>query len=213
MLMKMRFNNFPTKKYKSINNFFLDYSANLIHVLRSIDLDEIVKAADLIEKTIKKNNSIFVCGNGGSLSVANHMLCDFSKTLSENTKIYPKVFSLVSNNELISAISNDISFDEILTRQARNIITSKDIVILISSSGNSKNLINLINFCNITKISTLAIIGFTGGYLKKYSRNCIHIPINNYGISEDCSQIIMHVIIQYLKQKFLKFKNINKIIF
>jgi phosphoheptose isomerase len=209
----MRFNNFPIKKYKSIDKFFLDYSANLNQVLNRIDLDKIIKAAELIEKTIRTNNSIFVCGNGGSLAVANHMLCDFSKALSDNTKIYPKVFSLVSNNELISAISNDISFDEILTRQARNIITSKDIVILISSSGNSKNLINLINFCNKKKISTLAIVGFKGGYLKKYSKNYIHIPINNYGVSEDCSQIIMHVITQYLKQKFLKFKNINKIIF
>jgi len=209
----MLLNNFPIKKYKSIDSFFLDYSKQLNQVLNSIDLDKIIKAAELIEKTIIKNNSIFVCGNGGSLAIANHMLCDFSKSLSEKTKIYPKVFSLVSNHELISAISNDISFDEILTRQARNIITNKDIVILISSSGNSKNLINLINFCNKKKILTLAIVGFKGGYLKKYSKNYIHIPINNYGISEDCSQIIMHVITQYLKQKFLKFKNINKIVF
>jgi D-sedoheptulose 7-phosphate isomerase len=206
-------NSFPTKKYKSADKFFLDYSFRLNEVLNNINSDEIIKAAKLVEKIIRKNNSIFVCGNGGSMAVANHMLCDFSKAVSENTKIYPKVFSLVSNHELISAISNDISFDEILTRQARNIITDKDIVILISSSGNSKNLINLINFCSKKKISTLAIVGFDGGYLKKYSRNYIHIPINNYGIAEDCSQIIMHVITQYLKQKFLKLKNINKIIF
>jgi phosphoheptose isomerase len=209
----MKHNNFPTKKYKSADKFFLDYSFQLNKVLNNINLDKIIKAAKLIEKIIRGNNSIFVCGNGGSMAVANHMLCDFSKALSENTKIYPKVFSLVNNHELISAISNDVSFDDILTKQARNIITIKDIVVLISSSGNSKNLINLIKFCNKKKISTIAIVGFDGGYLKKYSRNYIHIPINNYGVSEDCSQVIMHVITQYLKQRFLKFKNINKIIF
>ena len=120
----MRFNNFPIKKYKSIDKFFLDYSTNLNQVLNRIDLDKIIKAAELIEKKIRTNNSIFVCGNGGSLAVANHMLCDFSKALSDNTKIYPKVFSLVSNHELISAISNDISFVEFCAFSITGIILS-----------------------------------------------------------------------------------------
>jgi phosphoheptose isomerase len=86
----MRFNNFPIKKYKSIDKFFLDYSANLNQVLNRIDLDKIIKAAELIEKTIRTNNSIFVCGNGGSLAVAIICYVIFLKPYLTIQKFIPK---------------------------------------------------------------------------------------------------------------------------
>ena len=110
--------NFPEKKYKNLDSFYDDYVGQLIYQLNNLDKKKLLKAANLISEKIKKNKNIFICGNGGSASLANHMLCDYTKTLRQNSNLKPKVISLVSNLELITAISNDIRYDDIFSYQA-----------------------------------------------------------------------------------------------
>ena len=81
-----------------------------------MDKKKIYQAANLIEETIKKNKTIYVCGNGGSAAIANHFICDYFKVLCMQTKLKAKIKSLCSDFELISAISNDISYDYIKQR-------------------------------------------------------------------------------------------------
>ena len=144
-------NNFPIKKYFSLKNFFFEYRNNIQKSLLNVDLNKIELAAEIIEKKIKKNNNIFVCGNGGSASIANHYVTDFTKMIQTNTKLKPKIFSLNSNSGLISAISNDISYESIFTYQAETYCKKNDLIIIISSSGNSKNIINLVKFAKKKK--------------------------------------------------------------
>jgi phosphoheptose isomerase len=204
---------FPSTEYKNVFDYFSDYKESLALALNKIDKYSLIKATSLIEKVIKKKNIIAVCGNGGSLSIANHLLCDFAKSLSINTKLKPRIYSLSSNFELISAIANDISYSKVYTFQARNLLDRDDILLLISSSGRSQNLIDLLKFAKIKKIKVISITGFDGGFLKKYSNISIHIPVNNYGISEDSFQMMMHIIMQYLKQKFLIRRGVKNYIF
>ena len=89
-------------------NKYLEDKYNLI---KKIDNKLFLKIIEIVNKTLKDKNNIFVCGNGGSASTSNHFCCDFLKQISENTKINPKVFSLSNNLETITAIANDISFN------------------------------------------------------------------------------------------------------
>ena len=131
--------------------------------------------------------------------------------LRNSTKLKPKFFSLSSNNELISAISNDIHYSEVFTYQAETFCNQQDLLIIISSSGNSKNIIKLTKFAKKKKIKTIGFSGFDGGYLKKNSNISLHINQKNYGLVEDCHHVLMHIICQFIRQRNIK--NIKKIVF
>lgn len=195
--------NFLKYKYNSISSFYLDYFNYLVKNVRMLNIQDLEKIESLIEKKINLKKNIFVCGNGGSAAIANHYVCDFSKLLRENTKLDPKFYSLSSNVEMISAIGNDLSYEEVFSYQASCYAKRGDLIVIISSSGNSKNVINLARFCKTKKIETICISGFSGGALAKSCQNKIIIHANNYGVTEDITHMLMHIIVQYLKQKYI----------
>ena len=203
---------FPLKKTKNIKEYFEDYKNTLNTTLNSVNLKNLNKFSNVLENTILKGNNIFVCGNGGSAAIANHLVCDYIKLMRKNTNLKPKVISLSSNNELITAISNDFSYDKIFSEQLEYLAKKDDLLIMISSSGNSKNIVNALRYCKKNKIKTVGLSGFRGGYLSKKADINIHFNCENYGISEDSHHIIMHVAIQYMRQKYLQ-TNIKKTIF
>ncbi len=203
---------FPQKKTKLISNYYKDYVSNLFDSLSLIKFNNLELSHKLIEKTIKNKNNIFVCGNGGSASISNHIVCDYLKLLRQKTILKPKVISFATNLDLISAISNDISFEDVFAYQLEALGEKNDLIILISSSGNSPNMIKVLNLAKKKKIKSIAFTGFDGGFLKSNSDISIHFASQNYGISEDCHHISMHVIMQFLRQKYLK-GNIKKINF
>ena len=185
--MKIKFQNF-------IDKYLLD----LINSIKKSDILTIEKASDKILETIKKKRTIFVCGNGGSAAISNHYICDYLKFLRQHTNLKPKVISLSSNLETITAISNDFNYDQIFKYQAENLFEKNDLLIVVSSSGNSKNVKEVVKFSKKKGVKVIGFSGFDGGYLKKNSDISIHIPAKNYGISEDAHHILMHVILQYM---------------
>ena len=135
--MKKKVIKFPTKKnYKNVD-FFLEYTSVLTKVLNSIDFNQIKEISNVVLRKIKSNKQIFVAGNGGSAAIANHFLCDFNKgiKISSNERLKPKIISLSSSPEIITAISNDINFNEIFKNQINNYIQKNDILIAFSCSG------------------------------------------------------------------------------
>ena len=132
--------------------FFNSYSETLKKKLNEIEISNLYSAVKIIEKTIIKKNFIYICGNGGSAAIANHYICDFFKQLSKYTKLKAKIKSLNSDNYLISAISNDISYDQIFKIQAERYMEKNDLLILISSSGNSKNIVEVLKYCKKKKL-------------------------------------------------------------
>ena len=203
------------KKYNdqfNLNSFCKGYLERLNNTVNKIDIKNLHRAAKLIEDTIKKKKYIYVCGNGGSAAIANHYVCDYFKLLSKYTDLRAKIRSLNSDSDLISAISNDISYDHIFKIQAERYMEKNDILLLISSSGNSKNIKQVLKFCKKRKIKTIGFTNFNGGYLKKNCKISIHSQINNYGIGEDINHILMHMIMQYISIKNTKNFSKKKII-
>lgn len=199
-------NIFPNKtKYKS-EEFFNDYIDKLTEVYQKIDKKKIIEASNLINLTIKKNKNLFVCGNGGSSAIASHFVCDYMKQLNKYTKLKANVSNLFSETTLVSAIANDISYDEIFRFQLKSKMKKGDLLICISSSGNSKNIVNAVKYSKSLKNKIISFTNFDGGYLKNNSDILIHSKINNYGIGEDINHILMHAIMQHIALKNLKLK-------
>ena len=188
---------------QNFKNFLETYLSDLVNSIKLSKIKQIEKASTKILQTVKKKGTIFVCGNGGSAAISNHYVCDYLKFLRQHTNLKPKVISLSSNLETITAISNDFSYDQIFKYKAESLFEKNDLVIVISSSGNSKNVKELVKYSKKKGVKIIGFSGFEGGYLKKYSDISIHIPADNYGISEDSHHILMHIILQYLiiKQK------------
>ena len=184
-------------------NFFNFYINEVIKGTKQIDIKKIKKIENIILQTIFKDKQIFTCGNGGSASIANHFLCDFNKgiKISSKKKMIPKVISLNSSNEAITAIANDISFSSIFSQQLENYANKGDCLVTISCSGNSKNIVEAIK---ISKKKQLNIISFTGFEKNNKFKTKIHFNVGckNYGICEDIFQGLMHMISQSIRQKF-----------
>jgi phosphoheptose isomerase len=184
-----------------LNKFYNWYTSNISLLLKNINFDNLELATNFIEQTIKNRKTIYVCGNGGSLSLANHYICDYFKGLTLNTKLKPQIRSLCADSALISAIANDISYDDIFYYQAKKFLKKGDLLILISCSGNSKNIKKVLKFANKINVKSIGFSAFDGGYLHKNSSVSLNFKINHYGISEDINQILMHLIMSFVNLK------------
>lgn len=183
--------------------FIKDYTNSLHKTISQIDEKQIIECKKIILKKIKTNQNIYVCGNGGSSSVSNHLLCDFSKGIKESSikkKLKPKVISFSSNTDLLTAISNDISYNEVFSYQLENFASKGDLLIIFSCSGNSKNILKVAKLAYKKKLNVISIVGFSNkSYLKNLSNIYINLGTKNYGICEDVFQSIMHILSQLIR--------------
>lgn len=138
----------------------------------------------------KSESRLFLFGNGASAAFANHMALDFSK----NGGI--KARSL-SDSALLTALSNDYSYEMAMVEFLKNErVTKDDLVITISTSGNSSNIVNVLQFCNENNIKTLALCGLKETNISIAKADlAIYVPMKTYGIVECVHQIFLHCIL------------------
>lgn len=177
------------------------YLEELKFCINEIDVNEIKEIVDFIMLAYENDKQIFIIGNGGSASTSSHFACDLGKGVNVEGKKRFKVFSLTDNIALISAIGNDISYDDIFSEQLKNHINEDDIVIAISASGNSKNIVKAIDIAKENKAKIIGLSGFYGGYVKENSDFNLHINSFNYGIVEDLHLSFDHMISQEIKRR------------
>ena len=123
------------------------------------------------------------------------------KGVNEMTGKKLRIVSLSSNIETITAIANDKGYENVFVDQFKIYSRKNDVLLCISSSGNSKNIIKVLQYAKKNKNITILLSGFDGGQAKKIADINIHIDSNNYGVIEDCHQSIMHSMAQYLSKK------------
>ena len=120
--------------------------------------------------SLKKGNKILICGNGGSAADAQHLAAEFLVRLNPNINRKPfPIVNLVSDTSTITACSNDFSFDLLFSRNLEALGKKNDLLIAISTSGNSKNIINVLKTAKKKKIYSIAFLGNKGGKAKKYA--------------------------------------------
>ena len=191
---------FPFQSYGTPAAYFHAYSANIAQAWRTIDETAIARGANLLRECLARDGIIYACGNGGSAAIANHLLCDFQKGIQTGTAIKPRVVSLSSHLELITAIANDISYDDIFVHQLKTMVRSGDLLMTISSSGDSENIVRAARWATDNNIPTISLVGFSGGRSAKIADVVIHVAAENYGIVEDVPQSVMHIFAQFLRQ-------------
>ena len=202
--------NFPTKKISDSHEYYKNYVSIKNKLLNKINKNELKNIIEEILTAVKRQKNIFSCGNGGSASTAEHLSCDFSKGSCTDTNLNIKVFSLNSNVSLMTAIANDISYDDIFSYQLARFGKPNDILLLFSVSGSSRNILKCAKAAKRKKIKIISFTGFNGGTIKKLSKYNINFTTNNFGIVEDCHLSIMHFISQYIRNIY--FKSSKKII-
>ena len=202
--------NFPTKKISDSHEYYKNYVSIKNKLLNKINKNELKNIIEEILNAVKRQKNIFSCGNGGSASTAEHLSCDFSKGSCTDTNLNIKVFSLNSNVSLMTAIANDISYDDIFSYQLARFGKPNDILLLFSVSGSSKNILKCAKEAKRKKIKIISFTGFNGGKIKKISKYNVNLATNNFGIVEDCHLSIMHFISQYIRN--INFKSSKKII-
>ena len=190
---------FPNTAYDGIGAYCDDYAAQLARAAASIDRVVLARAADMLDAAFQRGAWLFVCGNGGSAAISNHLLCDFAKGIQTDTAVLPRVVSLSANLELITAIANDIAFEECFHHQLRTAARPGDLLMTISASGNSENIVRPIEWARENGIESIALTGFSGGRSAKLATVNLHVEGDNYGVIEDTHQSIMHMLAQYLR--------------
>ena len=155
---------------ETIGEFSQEYFTYLSRVLVSIDVNEINKLADHFEFMRSNGNTIFVAGNGGSAATATTMANDIGFDIIKKTGTDKpfKIFSLVDNNSVITAISNDVGYDTIFLNQLKIHYREGDSLIVISASGNSPNILAAAEWVKSRGGKIIGFLGFSGGKLIDY---------------------------------------------
>jgi D-sedoheptulose 7-phosphate isomerase len=158
-------------------------------------LDQISLQNSLIvlREIMDSGGRIWVAGNGGSAATASHFATDLSRC--KNSWGAPvKGISLCDNSGLITAIANDFGFDLVFLNQLSNEAVAGDLLVVLSASGNSKNLLLVMEWAKENGLKTLAMTGFDGGRAREFSDFSLHMPtaIGDYGVAEDAHSILCH---------------------
>jgi len=186
----------------SFEDFFNEYTDKLLSSLKMIDLNEVKKFIELIEKTARNKKRVYIMGNGGSAATANHMANDLRAGLGRRDILQVDAISLSSNFSVASALANDIGYENIFLYQIRGVLNKEDVIVTFSCSGNSENILKAIRYAKEIGATTVGITSF-GGELKKIADINLYIPtkVGEFGICEDLHLFLNHIIFEYLKAK------------
>lgn len=181
-----------------LSRYVKEYGGALASALMKVEPDDLDLAYGIIKHAHVAGGRIFVGGNGGSAAISDHLCCDFTKGIMTQSNTALQVKSLVGDTALMTAIANDIGYDQVFSQQLEIFeMSAKDVLVLISSSGNSANIRTAYDFAKSRGASVVGLTGFDGGYLKKHANACLHINSNNYGVIEDAHQSLMHILAQF----------------
>ena len=185
--MKSLFDNNLTENIKVMNEL--------------IDIkDDIFNFYKMIEKTIKNENKILICGNGGSAADAQHFAAELMVKFEKKRSALPAI-ALTTDTSILTACGNDFTFDEIFSRQIEGLSKKNDLVIGISTSGKSKNVINALKKAKLKNSNTVILTGknkINGNFID----HKIHVPSLKTSRIQEAHLFIYHIICSMLDEEF-----------
>ena len=176
-----------------------DYLNRMASTLGRINREEINLVVEVLFNAWKARKQVFILGNGGSAATASHMASDLCKLTAVDGKPRLKALCLAENIPLITAWSNDKEYEQVFAEQLINFITPGDVVIAISTSGNSPNVLRALKVAAEHGAVRVGFTGLDGGQLKYLVDHCISIPDEHIGRQEDGHLILDHVIANTLR--------------
>ena len=192
-------------------DFLGSYKSRLIKLFDSIDVYMLEAIVTAMVNAFKDGNTMYVVGNGGSAATTSHIQADFRFFMRYFTNFRPKVVALTDNVPIMTAISNDNSYEDVFVEQMKGMFNKGDLLLAISASGNSSNVVKAVEYAKELGGKTIAFCGFTGGKLKEISDMPLYTPNDDgdYGPIEDLHMILDHVLVNFLSkdEEFLSINN------
>lgn len=168
------------------------YWQSLIDVLRVMPCMPASRIAGELLECYRNRRTVFVLGNGGSAATASHLACDLAKGTRANGDPTFRVLSLTDNVPLLTAWSNDASYDCALAQQLASFVEPGDVVLAISASGNSPNVLQAMQTARRHGARTIGLTGRTGGRLAGMVDIALHVPSDSIEQVEDAHVIVAH---------------------
>lgn len=181
-----------------------NYIERLKEAVNKLDHQEIGKIVSLLLESRRLGQNVFIAGNGGSASTASHFACDLGKgtvkQYQDLEEVRFRAYSLTDNIATMTAYANDLSYEEVFAQQLKNLAKKGDLLIVITGSGNSKNILRLLEIAKKMQIITVGFLGFKGGEAAKLVDYRIVIQSEDYGIIEDLHLILEHSICDKIRK-------------
>jgi D-sedoheptulose 7-phosphate isomerase len=183
------------------------YLTDLKTVLENLPLEDARRAADILFKAYQNDRSVFLFGNGGSAALASHLATDLGKgthfpgpAALKNVRRF-KAISLTDNVPMLTAWSNDLSYEQVFAGQMENFIRARDVALGISSSGNSPNVLRALELARRVGAITIGLTGCGGGRMKDLLDCPIIVASNHMQHVEDAHVVLAHLIFLDLKAR------------
>jgi D-sedoheptulose 7-phosphate isomerase len=174
--------------------FVTSYLDDLGGLLKRLDAAAIAKAIDWIRETRDCDGTVYICGNGGSASIASQMVVDVVKGGSFGKKKRIKMIGLTDSIATITAYGNDVGYDSVFVEPLKNFARKGDVLLAISGSGNSPNVLKAVEYANSIGCRTIGLTTGEGGKLRELAELKLVVPSRHMGRLEDCFFIMTHIL-------------------
>lgn len=181
-------------------NLVNSYFSELQQTMSQLSEERIQQVLQLLVEARMSRRQVFIMGNGGSASTASHFACDLAKNTRRPELPHYRVIGLTDNMAIFSALANDEGYENVFSQQLVNLVQPGDVVIGISTSGNSANVNNAIEVANMMGATTIGFTGFDGGRLRSLVDLEVHVPSRCIEHVEDIHLMLEHLIVKTLKE-------------
>ena len=190
-----------TPAIERASTFTTNYRKRLLEAIERLDLDKVNTAIEWFAEAREHGRTIMTAGNGGSASTASHFVCDVLKGASYQRDKRFRILALTDSLATLTAYSNDVSYDSVFAEQLKNFAGPGDLLMVISGSGNSRNVIEAVEHANSIGCRTIALTGRDGGKLGQVAQLNINAPEPHMGRIEDAHLIICHMIAYHFMEE------------
>ena len=185
---------------QTIINEFQSHLETINNIINNME-DDLVKASTLAVETLKNGNKILLCGNGGSAADAQHIAAEITGKYKSIRRGLPAI-ALTTDTSAITAISNDNGYDKIFNRQVEALANKGDLIIGISTSGNSENIISALKLAKELECTTLGFSGNKGGKMNEVCDINLIVPSNDTPRIQEMHILFGHTICQIIDDQF-----------
>lgn len=180
-----------TLSHKEINDALAINISNL-EKLKALTPD-VARAADAVIAALRAGRTIYFCGNGGSAADAQHLAAELSGRFLKNRRALPGV-SLTTNSSAITAIGNDFGYDEVFSRQLEGVAQDGDVLLALSTSGNSANVVKAVESARARGMKTIALTGERDSALSAKCDICLKVPSAATPRIQEMHIVVGHII-------------------
>jgi D-sedoheptulose 7-phosphate isomerase len=173
-----------------------EYFLRLSEIFNELDLEAVNRVFQELRTARDRGSRVFVAGNGGSAATASHWVNDLGKATKRSGRDPFQVMCLSDNISWLTALANDEGFDRVFSGQLENFARRGDLLIVISASGNSRNLVQAVELAQSIGVKTIGLLGFDGGILKEMVDDLVWIKSEKgqYELVEDAHMVLCHVL-------------------